>query len=101
METIADYRARILSYVEGKDPLEVQTKTPELRRQLCDGVIHALIHQRVVGIASHYADLTRVADVHLHALAVDFASTLGHRQHLARVGADQTCADLHLGTDVV
>jgi hypothetical protein len=34
METIADYKARILSYIEGKNPLEVQRKTPELLADL-------------------------------------------------------------------
>ena len=34
METIADYKARILSYIEGKDPIEVQRKTPELLADL-------------------------------------------------------------------
>src|ERR1700731_2073334 len=80
---------------------QLRKRLLELCRKLCDGVVHAFVHERVVGIASHHADPTRVADIHLYALALDFASTLRHRQHLGRVGADQTCADLHLGIDVV
>src|ERR1700751_6185284 len=73
----------------------------KLLRQLCDGAVHALVHQRVVGVASHHADLISVAYIHLYALALDFAGTLRYPQHLSRVGADQTCADLHLGIDVM
>lgn len=38
MATAADYKARILSYVEGKDPIEVQRETPELLAQAIKGV---------------------------------------------------------------
>jgi hypothetical protein len=37
MATAADYKARILSYVEGKDPIEVQRATPELLAQAIKG----------------------------------------------------------------
>lgn len=37
MATAADYKARILSYVEGKDPIEVQRETPELLAQAIKG----------------------------------------------------------------
>jgi len=46
METIADYKARILSYVEGKDPLEVQSKTPELLADLVVSVPEAKLTAR-------------------------------------------------------
>ena len=52
-------------------------------------------------VVTRVNDISSIADIHLHALAVDFASTLRHRQHLGRVGADQTCADLHPGANVV
>ncbi len=37
MATAAEYKARILSYVEGKDPVEVQRETPELLAQAIQG----------------------------------------------------------------
>src|SRR5437879_883463 len=76
---------------------QLRKRLLELRRKLCDGVVHTFVHERVVGIASHHADLTRVADIHLYALALDFASTLRHSQHLGRVGADHRSAHLDKG----
>src|SRR5882724_8424534 len=73
----------------------------ESRPQLCDGAVHALVHQWIVGVASHHADLTHIANVYLYALSVHFAGSLRHRQHLGRVGAYQACVDLHLGADIV
>jgi hypothetical protein len=38
MATAAEYKARILSYVQGKDPVAVQRETPELLAQAIKGV---------------------------------------------------------------
>src|SRR6201996_1424610 len=38
MATAAEYKARILSYIEGKDPIAVQRETPEVLAKLIDGV---------------------------------------------------------------
>lgn len=38
MATAAEYKARILSYVEGKDPIAVQRDTPQALAQLVAGV---------------------------------------------------------------
>lgn len=38
MATAAEYKARILSYVEGKDPIAVQRETPQILAQLVEGV---------------------------------------------------------------
>ena len=38
MATAAEYKARILSYVEGKDPVAVQSETPDALAQLVKGV---------------------------------------------------------------
>ena len=46
METIADYKARILSYIEGNDPLEVQSKTPELLADLVISVPEEKLNAR-------------------------------------------------------
>jgi hypothetical protein len=63
METIADYKARILSYVEGKDPLEVQHKTPELLAGLVVWVGERKLYERpspdkwsVAELLAHFAD---------------------------------------------
>lgn len=63
METIADYKARILSYIEGKDPLEVQRKTPELRADLVVSVPEKQLYERpspgkwsVEELLAHFAD---------------------------------------------
>lgn len=38
MPTVEEYKARILSYVEGKDPVEVQRKTPAELARITEGV---------------------------------------------------------------
>jgi hypothetical protein len=46
MATAAEYKARILSYVEGKDPVEVQRETPELLAQAIKGVSDDKLRRR-------------------------------------------------------
>ena len=57
------YKARILSYVEGKDPLAVQRQTPALLAQLIDGISDNTLNQRpgpgkwsVAELLAHLAD---------------------------------------------
>lgn len=38
MESVAEYKARITSYVQGKDPMAVQRETPRTLAQLITGV---------------------------------------------------------------
>ncbi len=63
METSTDYKARILSYVEGKDPVEVQRKTPELLADLTVSVPEKKLCERpspdkwsVAELLAHFAD---------------------------------------------
>jgi len=63
MESIADYKARILSYVEGKEPLEVQRKTPEILANLVASAPDEKLRQRpspekwsVAELLAHFAD---------------------------------------------
>ena len=63
METIAEYKSRILSYIEGKDPLEVQRKTPELLADMTVSVPEKQLHERpapdkwsVGELLAHFAD---------------------------------------------
>jgi hypothetical protein len=46
MATAADYKARILSYVEGKDPVAVQRETPELLARAIKGLSHDKLRSR-------------------------------------------------------
>jgi hypothetical protein len=61
--TAAEYKARILSYVEGKDPVAVQRQTPVLLGQLIDGVSESRLRERpgpsrwsVAELLAHLAD---------------------------------------------
>lgn len=63
MATPAEYKARILSFVEGKDPVEVQRQTSALLAQLINGVAESKLHQRpdpsrwsVAELLAHLAD---------------------------------------------
>ena len=63
METIADYKARILSYVQGKDPLEVQHKTPQFLADLVVSAPEKKLCERpapdkwsVAELLAHFAD---------------------------------------------
>jgi hypothetical protein len=46
MATADVYKARILSFVEGKDPIEVQRQTPAALAELFTGVPDSKLHQR-------------------------------------------------------
>jgi len=63
MATAAEYKARILSFVEGKDPVEVQRQTPALLAELTDGVAESRLYERpepgkwsVAELVAHLAD---------------------------------------------
>jgi hypothetical protein len=58
-----EYKARILSYVEGKDPIAVQRRTPELLAQLIEGKHETDLQERpetgkwsVAELLAHLAD---------------------------------------------
>jgi len=61
--TAAEYKARILSFVEGKDPLEVQRQTPAHLAQLTEGITETKLYERpdagkwsVAELVAHLAD---------------------------------------------
>jgi len=63
MSTFMEYKARILSYVEGKDPLEVQRKTPGVLADLIVAVPEKRLYERpapdkwsVAELLAHFAD---------------------------------------------
>lgn len=63
METVEEYKARIRSYVEGKDPIGVQRKTPDELAGLTAGVSAEKLRARlaadkwsVVELLAHFAE---------------------------------------------
>lgn len=63
MATADVYKARILSFVEGKDPIEVQRQTSTALAQLIDGVSENKLYQRpdpakwsAGEVLAHFAD---------------------------------------------
>ena len=63
METVAEYKARITSYVQGKDPMAVQRETPRVLAQLIHGVAGDRLTKRpdpdkwsVAELLAHLAD---------------------------------------------
>src|ERR1700761_9108229 len=63
MATAAEYKARILSYIEGKDPIAVQRETPEVLAKLIDGVPKDKLRARpapdkwsVAELLAHFAE---------------------------------------------
>jgi len=63
MATAAEYKARILSYVEGKDPIAVQRETPQVLAQLVDGISAERLKARpvpdkwsVTELLAHFAE---------------------------------------------
>jgi hypothetical protein len=63
MATMEEYKARILAYTEGKDPLAMQRETPHLLAKLIDGVPARKLSERpspdkwsVVEIIAHLAE---------------------------------------------
>lgn len=63
MATADVYRARILSFVEGKDPLAIQRQTPAALTQLITGISESKLYQRpdpekwsIGEVLAHFAD---------------------------------------------
>lgn len=68
METFAEYKARMLAYVEGKDPVDVMRKTPELLADLVVSVPEKQLQERpapdkwsVAELLAHFADAELVS----------------------------------------
>ena len=80
METIADYKARILSYVEGKDPLQVQRKTPELLADMVVSVPEKQLYERPA------PDKWSVAELLAHFADAEIVSTWRYRQMIEHDG---------------
>jgi hypothetical protein len=81
METVADYKTRILSYIEGKEPLEVQRKTPELLADLVVWVPERKLYERPS------ADKWSVAELLAHLADAEIVSTWRYRQMIENDGS--------------
>jgi len=80
METFAAYKARILSYVEGKDPLEVQSRTPERLADLVVSVPENKLKARPS------PDKWSVAELLAHFADAEIVSTWRYRQMIEHDG---------------
>jgi hypothetical protein len=86
-ETIAQYSARIASYIEGKDPLVIQRQSPETLTRLIEGVPEqVLIQERAPGKWSIREILAHLADA-------EMVSTWRYRQMIEQSGATLTSFD--------
>jgi DinB superfamily len=80
MSTFLEYTARILSYVEGKDPLEVQRKTPELLADLIVSAPEKQLYERPA------PDKWSVAELLTHFADAEIVSTWRYRQIIEHDG---------------
>jgi hypothetical protein len=86
-ETIAQYTARIASYIEGKDPLVIQRQSPDTLALLIEGVPQeALIRERAPGRWSAREILAHLAEV-------EMVSTWRYRQMIEDSGVTLTSFD--------
>ena len=74
-ETPQEYIQRILSYVAGRDPLDIQARTPKELERLIKGVSAARLHQRpapgkwsIAEILAHFADVEIVVSWRIRAI---------------------------------
>ncbi len=81
MATAAEYKARILSYVEGKDPVAVQRETPDALAELIRGVPDQKLRTRPA------ADKWSVAELLAHFAEAEIGASWRYRQMIEHNGA--------------
>src|SRR5437764_6030497 len=74
-ETSQEYIQRILSYIEGQDPLEIQARTPKELERLIEGASATRLRQRpapgkwsIAEILAHLADVEIVVSWRIRAI---------------------------------
>jgi hypothetical protein len=87
MATTDVYKARILSFVEGKDPLEVQRQTATSLTQLIDGVSDNKLYQRPTPAK------WSIAEVLAHLAEAEIVTSWRYRQMLETNGCPLTPYD--------
>ncbi len=81
MATAAEYKARILSYVEGKDPVAVQRETPGALAQLVRDIPDEKLRARPA------ADKWSVAELLAHFAEAEIGASWRYRQMIEHNGA--------------
>jgi len=90
MSTAAEYKARILSYVEGKDPIAVQHETPALLAQLVKGLPADKLHARPA------ADKWSVGELLAHFAEAEMGAFWRYRQMIEHDGCSLPAYDQDL-----
>ncbi len=80
MEAAAEYKARILSYVEGQDPIAIQRGTLDSLVQLLEGVPESKLRERPA------ADKWSVAELLAHLADAEIAASWRYRQMIEHSG---------------
>lgn len=81
MATAAEYKARILSYIEGKDPMAVQRETPAVLAQLVKGVSTDKLRARPA------AEKWSVAELLAHLAEAEIGAFWRYRQMIEHNGS--------------
>ncbi len=87
---IEAYKARIASFIEGKDPIAVQRETPHVLAELVAGVPEAKLEERPA------PDKWSVAELLAHFADAEIVSTWRYRQMIEHNGAPLTAYDQEL-----
>ena len=90
MATAADYKARILSYVEGKDPIAVQRETPQVLAELVNGVSAERLAKRPA------ADKWSVGELLAHFAEAEMGAFWRYRQMIEHDGCSLPSYDQEL-----
>jgi hypothetical protein len=90
MATAAEYKARILSYVEDKDPIAVQRETPALLAQMLNGVSADMLQ------APPAADKWSVAELLAHLAEAEMGASWRYRQMIEHDGSSLLSYDQEL-----
>lgn len=90
MATAAEYKARILSYVEGKDPIAVQRETPASLAHLIEGVPAEKLRTRPA------ADKWSVAELLAHFAEAEMGAFWRYRQMIEHNGSSLSSFDQEL-----
>jgi hypothetical protein len=90
MATAAEYKERILSYVQGKDPVAVQRETPEALAQLIRDVPVEMLRKRPA------ADKWSVTELLAHFAEAEIGATWRYRQMIEHNGGPLSAFDQEL-----
>jgi hypothetical protein len=90
MATAAEYKARILSYIEGKDPIAVQRETPQVLAKLIDGIPKDKLRARPI------ADKWAVGELLAHFAEAEMGAFWRYRQMIEHNGSQLLSYDQEL-----